>query len=93
MSVSRCYSLEKEGWIQEESLHDNRKHAAASVTADGSMIVTGGCKQDCVETSKTTEVYSRGQWSCGTPLPVDVQKHCQVYARSKTFVIGKDHLQ
>ena len=66
--ILSCHSLKEAGWVEIGNLEDSRKQAAASVTPDGKMIVTGGSDGDIHLSS--TEIYSNGQWTCTTPSPV-----------------------
>ena len=70
-----------------DSMETARGAASASVTPDGRMIVTGGIEGHYLS---STEVYYNGKWSCGTPIPVARQAHCQVQVGLEAIIIGEN---
>ena len=64
-----------------------RSGAAASMTEDGMMMVTGG--QDGNTQLSSTEIFTDGKWEEGQELPVKMWNHCQVTSKAGVIVAGE----
>ena len=64
-----------------------RDEAAASMTDDDSMMVTGGT--DGISWLSSTEIFTGGKWEEGPRMPVKMYKHCQVTSKKGVVVAGE----
>ena len=81
--------LRRGKWIPQPSMIEGRILAAASVTKEGEMWVTGG-KNSNDEFLSSSEVFRNGKWEEGPPLPVSsISNHCMVSSKDGVIVAGK----
>jgi len=85
---SGCHLLDEGAWRSQPSLKTNWQSAAASLTKNGKMMVTGGW--DGNDWLSSTEIFTGGQWEAGTELPVKMSQHCQVTSNEGVIVAGID---
>merc|ERR1719474_753293 len=86
---SSCNLMEKGSWIPQPGMKHRRSGAAASVTNEGGMLVTGGTNEEHVVLS-STEFFKDGAWIKYPNLPVNMTFHCQVTTGSGAVVAGID---
>ena len=70
-------------------MKDSRNRAAASVTKEGSFMVTGGLDDRGVAIS-STEIMKNENWQQGPALPLRMSDHCQVTSKSGVVVAGEE---
>jgi len=87
--LSSCYKLERGIWSALPNMKENRARAAASVTDNGELIVTGGQNMD-YSALNSTEIFKNGVWEYGPQLPVSMASHCQLTTNSGVIVSGLD---
>ena len=68
-------------------MKENRAKAAASVTFNGELFVTGGQNMD-YSALNSTEIFKNGAWEYGPQLPVSMASHCQLTTKSGVIVSG-----
>ena len=68
VSPSSCHLLDEGTRRPQPSLKTKRIHAAASLTENKMMLVTGG--QYGLTYLSSTEIFTGGQWEEGTELPM-----------------------
>jgi len=86
---STCSKLEEGFWTPQPGMKHKRSAAAASITKDGGMFVTGGKNEEYLDIS-STELYKNGEWTEHSNLPVKMAFHCQVTTDSDVIVAGID---
>jgi len=86
---SSCNMMERGSWIPQPAMKHKRSSAAASITKDGGMLVTGGTNEEHVQLS-STEFFKDGEWTEYPNLPVKISYHCQVTTESGVIVAGID---
>jgi len=86
---SSCNMMERGSWIPQPGMKHKRSGAAASITKDGGMFVTGGTNKEHVVQS-STEFFKDGEWTEYPNLPVRMSYHCQVTTDSGVIVAGID---
>ena len=84
---SSCNLMERGSWIPQPGMKHRRSGAAASVTNEGGMLVTGGTNKEHVVLS-SAEFFKDGAWIEYPNLPVNMSFHCQVTTESGPVVAG-----
>ena len=84
---SSCHLLDEGTWRSQPSMKTKRSSAAASLTEDGKMMVTGGWDGNSYQSS--TEIFSGGKWRDGPELPLKMCGHCQVLSNAGVIVAGE----
>jgi len=87
--LSTCHKLEGGIWSNLPNMKENRARAAASVTNNGALIVTGGQNMD-YSALNSTEIFKNGAWEYGPQLPMSMASHCQLTTKSGVIVSGLD---
>jgi len=81
--------LERGFWTPQPGMKQKRRAAAASITKDGGMLVTGGQNEEYFDIL-STELFKDGEWTWHLNLPVNMSYHCQVTTDSGVIVAGID---
>ena len=68
-------------------MREPRAFAAASMTEEGDMMVTGGTDDKGIVHSSTT-IFHNGAWEEGLEMPVKMYGHCQVTSKLGVIVAG-----
>lgn len=91
-AVAELYDPDTGAFTTTGPMATARYRHTATLLADGSVLVAGGCTggSPCAETTPTAELYDpqRGTWSAAGSLPVGVFGHTATVLDSKVLLVG-----
>jgi len=85
---SACHILTDGTWQPQPSMKTKRCGAAASLTENEMVMVTGGF--DANDYLSSTEIFTGEKWEYGDELPVKMIGHCQLTSNAGVIVAGFD---